>query len=87
MPICVLVMMSKCIVWDGFAAVALGLHWRGIMIMSCEVMLWFRYSYVAAAATAAVSARKEAVLWPPCQPGENKRVCSSCGSSHLLPAS
>ena len=80
-------MMSQCIIWEGFAAVALGLHCSGIMVMLCEVMLWLCYGYVAAAATAAVSARKEAVLWPPCQAGENKRVCSSYGSLHLLPAS
>ena len=60
-------------------AVALGLHWGDIMVMLREVMLWLRYSYVAAAATAAASARKEAVLWSPCQPGEDKRVCSSYG--------
>ena len=49
------------------------------MVMLREVMLWLRYSYVAAAAKAAASARKEAVLWSPCQPGEDKRVCSSYG--------
>ena len=80
-------MMSQYIIWEGFAAVALGLHCSGIMVMLCEVMLWLCYSYVAAAAMAAVSAWKEAMLWPPCQPGENKSVCTSYGSSHLLPAS
>ena len=69
------------------AAAASGLYWSDIMVMLCEVMLWLCYGYVAAAATAAVSARKEAVLWPPCQAGETKRVCSSYGSLHLLPAS
>ena len=69
------------------AAAALGLDWSDIMIMLCEVILWLCYGYVVAAATAAVSARREAVLWLPCQPGENKRVCSSYGSSSLLPAS
>ena len=68
-------------------AVALGLHWGGIMVMLCEVMLRLCYSYVAAAATAAASARKEAVLWPPYQPGEDQRVCSSYGFSRFLPAS
>ena len=36
--------------------------------------------YAVAAAMAAASARREAVLWLPCQPGENKHVCSSYGS-------
>ena len=39
--------------------------------------LQLRSHSAGAAATAAKSARREAVLWPPCQPGENKRVCSS----------
>ena len=48
--------------------------------------LWLLYGYVAAA-MAALSARREAVLWLPCQPEENKYVCRSYGSSNLLPAS
>ena len=36
------------------AAAALGLDWSDIMIMLCEVILWLCYSYVVAAATAAV---------------------------------
>lgn len=36
--------------------------------------------YVIAAAMAA-RPLEEAVLWLPGQPGEDKRVCSSCGSS------
>ena len=51
------------------------------MVMLCEVMLWLCYGYVAAAATAAVSARKEAVLWPPCQPGDHRFYTSP--SSYL----
>ena len=39
-------------------------------------VLLLRYDYVVPAAKAAVSARKEAVLWLPCQPGDNKRVCT-----------
>ena len=39
-------------------------------------MLWLDYDFVMVAALAAVSARREAVLWLPCQPGENKHVCS-----------
>ena len=35
-------------------------------------MLWLHYSEVVAAATVAASARKEAVLWLPCPPGEKK---------------
>ena len=35
-------------------------------------VLWLCYGYV----VAAVSARKEAVLCPPCQPGKNKSACS-----------
>ena len=42
--------------------------------------------YVMAAAIAAVSARRETVLWVPCQPGDNKHVSGSYGSSGLLPA-
>ena len=60
------------------AAAALGLPWSGIM-----VMLRLCYGYV----MAAVSAKKEAVLWLPCQPGENKHICSSYSSSGLLPES
>ena len=48
------------------AAAALGLDWSDIMIMLCEVILWLCYSYVVAAATAAVLARREAVLWLSC---------------------
>ena len=51
------------------------------------VPLWLCYGHVMTAAMAAVSARREAVLWPPYQPGENKCVCSSHGSSILLPSS
>ena len=50
-------------------------------------LLWLLYGSVVAAATIAASARTEAVLWLPCQPGENKRVCSCYGfpfSSSLL---
>ena len=57
------------------------------MAMLYEVMLWLRYGYVMAAATAIASDRRQAVLWLPCQPGENKHVCSSYDSLHLLPAS
>ena len=39
------------------------------------------------AAMTAAPARREAVFWLLCQPGENKRVCSSYGSSSLLPSS
>ena len=48
------------------AAAALGLDWSDIMIMLCEVILWLCYGYVVAAATAAVLARREAVLWLLC---------------------
>ena len=51
------------------------------------VLLWLYYGYVVAAAPAAASARRKAVLWLPCQPGDNKHVCSSYGSLSLLPAS
>ena len=43
------------------------------------VMLWLHYDYVVAAATATASARREAVLWLPHQPGDNERVCGSYG--------
>ena len=42
------------------------------------------FGYVTAAAMAAASARREAVLWLPCHPGENKCVCSSYGSLSLF---
>ena len=54
---------------------------------SVVTVLLLHYDYVVHAAKAAASARKEAVLWLPCHPGDNKRVCSSYISSHLLPAS
>ena len=72
------------------AAAALGLYWSDIMVILREVMLGFHYGHIMvipAAAAAAALARKEAVLWLPCHPGENKRVCSPYGYSHLLPAS
>ena len=50
-------------------------------------MSQLRSGYVMAAAMAAASARREAVLWLPCQPGENKCVCSSYGFLSLLPVS
>ena len=49
--------------------------------------LWLHYGYAMAIAMAAVSGRREAVLWLSCQPGENKHICNSCGSSSLLPVS
>ena len=71
------------------ASAALGLHWRDIMVIrDCVMpMSWLHYGYVAAAALAAVPARREAELWLPCQPGENKSMCSSYGSLSLLPGS
>ena len=65
---------------EALVATSLGLHWG-------YIMLWLCYGYVVATATAAALARREAVLWLLCQPGENKCVCTSYGSSHLLPAS
>ena len=46
-----------------------------------EVMFRLRHGYVMAEAPAAASARREAVFRPPCQLGENTRVCSSSGST------
>ena len=51
------------------------------------VLLWLYYGYVVAAAPAAASARRKAVLWLSCQPAENKLVCDSYSSLRLLPAS
>ena len=68
------------------AAAALGLNWSNSMVMLYEVMLWLCYGYVMSIMTAS-SARREAVLWLPCQLGENKCVCSSDGFSSILPAS
>ena len=45
-----------------------------IMVMLYEVILWLCYGYVVAAATAAVSERRESVLWPLFQPGGNKGI-------------
>ena len=50
---------------------ALGLHWRDIMVMLYEVTFCLRYGYVMAAAMAAASARREALLWLLCQPGDD----------------
>ena len=69
------------------ALAALGLPWSGIMVMLREIMLWLLFGYVMTAAVAAVSARREAVLWPPRQPGGNKCACTSYRSLHLLPDS
>ena len=66
------------------ALAALGLPWSGIMVMLREIMLWLLFGYVMTAAVAAVSTRREAVLWLPGQPGEKKRVCSSYGSLQPL---
>ena len=70
-------------------AAALGLHWSGItVIRDCDMaMSGLHYGYVAGAALAAASARREAVLRLPCQAGENKNMCSSYGSLSLLPGS
>ena len=62
------------------------------MIVLYGVTLWLHCGYVMAAAMAASllpasSARREAVLWLPCQPGENTCVCSSYCSLSLHPAS
>ena len=69
------------------AAAASGLHWSDLMVMLNEVMLWLCYGYVTAAAIAVASARREAVLWLPRQPRENKCFCHSCSSLCLLPGS
>ena len=42
------------------------------------------YGDVVAAATAPASTRRQAVLWLPGQPGENKSVCSPYGSLQPL---
>ena len=66
----------------GCCCIGAPLEW--FMVMLYEVMLWQCYGYVMAATT---GARREAVLWLPCQPGENNCVCSSYGSLSLLPTS
>ena len=60
------------------------LEWPHDYVMCGYVMalLWLCYVYAVAA-----TARREAVLRLPGQPGEKKRVCSPYGSSSLLPAS
>ena len=69
------------------AAAAWVLHWSGIIVMLYEVMSWLCFGYVTAVDTAAASARRETVLWLPCQSGETKRVSRSYSSLSLLPAS
>ena len=48
-------------------AAAVGLHWRDIMVMLYKVMFWlhcgYNYGYIMAAAMAATSVRREAVIW------------------------
>lgn len=48
---------------------------------------WLHDGYIVAAAVTVESARREAVLWLPCQPGDSERLCSPHGSLSLLPAS
>ena len=43
-------------------------------------VLWLLYGEAVAATIVAASARREAVLWLPRQPAENKRICSFYGS-------
>ena len=50
---------------EALAAAALRLHWHDIVVMLYEVMLRLCNRYVVV------------MLWLPCQPGENKGVCSS----------
>ena len=64
---------------EALAATSLGLHWS-------YIVLWLCYGYVVATATAAASARREAVLWLLCQPGENKCVCSPYSSLSIITA-
>ena len=54
---------------------------------SAMAPLRLRCGYAVVAATAAASARMEAVLSLPCQSGENKHVCSPYSRVSLLPAS
>ena len=72
------------------AAAALGPHLSGIMVMLYEVMLWLCCGYITVMLWLLLwllHQPGESVLWPPCQPGENKGVCSAFGSSWLPPAS
>ena len=73
------------------AATAPGLRWSDIMVMLCEVMLWLCFGYIMTMLWLLLqlhaSARREAVLWLPHEPGENEHVCSSQGPLSLLPAS
>ena len=41
------------------------------MVMLHEILLWLGYGYVMAAATGTALARREAVLWLPCQSGDS----------------
>ena len=66
---------------EALAAAISGLHWSDIMVMLYEVLLWLCCGYLMAAA----SARREAVLRLPRQPGDNKSACHSYSSLRLLP--
>lgn len=73
------------------AAAAPGLRWSDIMVMLCQVMLWLCFGYIMTMLWLLLqlhaSARREAVLRLPHEPGENECVCSSHGPLSLLPAS
>ena len=59
-----------------------------ILVMQSEFILRLRYGYLMVILCPLLwLLRRDAVLWLPCQPGENKSVCHSYGSFSLLPAS
>ena len=59
-----------------------------ILVMQSEFILRLRYSYLMVMLCPLLwLLRRDAVLWLPCQPGENTCVCSSYCSLSLHPAS
>ena len=57
------------------------------MVMLYEIMLGLHHGYVVPAASAAMSAGSKAVLWPPCQPGENVSAVPLAPQVSLQPLS
>ena len=69
------------------ATTASRLHWGSIMVMLREVILWLLYAVLWLLLWLLREPGERLSLWPLCQPGENKRVCSSYSILSLPPAS
>ena len=88
----------SCFVWWAYAgfnmkalaAAALGIHWRNVMVMLHEVMLWLCYGFIMVMLWLLLWLRRqpaERLRYGYCARQESKPVCRSHGSSSLLPAS